>query len=247
MDHSAYDRMVENSSTAVLMIHGIAGTPAHFRQLIPVIPQDWSARSILLRGHGGKVTDLGRASMKQWKQQVEQQLDELLQRHERVFLIAHSMGTLFALRAAVERPEKIAGLFLLAVPTRPHPRISTMLTSLRVALGNVKTTDQRAIEMRDNTSIHLERNLLKYLTWIPRFLELFAEIARVKRLLPRLTVRCHTFQSKVDELVSIRSCKDLELHPYIHNTVLYESGHFAYRKGDVQLLQRSLAELFEAL
>ena len=30
MDHSAYERIVPGSKTAVLMIHGIAGTPAHF-------------------------------------------------------------------------------------------------------------------------------------------------------------------------------------------------------------------------
>lgn len=245
MDHSAYERIVPGGKTAVLMIHGIAGTPAHFRHLIPVIPEAFSARSILLSGHGGRVTDMGKTNMKAWKQQVEASLQELLQTHEKVYLMAHSMGTLFALRAAVEHPDKIAGLFLLAVPTRPHVRCSTMLTSLRVAWGNVKQTDTKAIAMRDNTSIHVERNLFKYLTWTPRFVELFAEIARVKKLLPRLQVPCLSFQSHVDELVSIRSCKDLEGHPYIQNTVLYNSGHFAYGEDDLQLLRERLKDFLK--
>ncbi|MBE6954677.1 MAG: alpha/beta fold hydrolase [Ruminococcaceae bacterium] len=245
MDHSAYERMVPGSKTAVLMIHGIAGTPAHFRHLIPVIPAEFSARSILLSGHGGKVTDMGKTNMNAWKRQVNEALQQLLSQHEKVYLVAHSMGTLFALRAAVEQPQRIAGLFLLAVPTRPHVRLSTMATSLRVAWGKVKETDTRALAMRDNTSIHIERNLFKYLTWVPRFLELFAEIASVKKLLPRLEVPCLTFQSHVDELVSIRSCNDLENHPYIHNTVLYHSGHFAYSEDDLQLLCHRLKDFLK--
>lgn len=242
MDHNAYERLVPGSKTAVLMIHGIAGTPAHFRHLIPVIPEKISARSILLSGHGGKVTDMGKTNMKAWKRQVNEVLQELFSQHEKVYLVAHSMGTLFALRAAVEHPQRIAGLFLLAVPTRPHVRISTMCTCVRVAWGNVKETDTRAIAMRDNTSIRMERDLFKYLTWAPRFVELFAEIFRVKKLLPRLRVPCLTFQSHVDELVSIRSCRDLEGHPYIQNTILYNSGHFAYGEEDLQLLQDRLKE-----
>ena len=66
MDHRAYIRIVEDSDTAVLMIHGIAGSPAHFRDLIPVIPADWSVYNILLDGHGGTVSDFSRTSMKKW-------------------------------------------------------------------------------------------------------------------------------------------------------------------------------------
>jgi len=58
-------------------------------------------------------------------------------------------------------------------------------------------------------------------------------------------VPCLSFQSHVDELVSIRSCKDLENHPYIQNTVLYNSGHFAYGEDDLQLLQDRLKDFLK--
>ena len=41
MDHKEYVRIVEGSKNAVLMIHGIAGSPAHFRELLPVVPENW--------------------------------------------------------------------------------------------------------------------------------------------------------------------------------------------------------------
>ena len=63
------------------------------------------------------------------------------------------------------------------------------------------------------------------------------EIRRVRKILPKLGVPTLSFQSQVDELVSSRSCKDLKDHPYIENTVLHSSGHFAYGEQDTALLQ----------
>jgi len=247
MDHREYIRIVPGSRWAVLMLHGIGGTPAHFRDLLPLIPADWSVYNLLLDGHGGSVEDFGRTSMAKWKRQVQTRLDELLARHEKLVLIAHSMGTLFSIRAAIEHPDRIARLFLLAVPTRPWIRFSTMLTCLRVTQGKIHPQDKAALDLYNATSIRMDRRLWKYVTWIPRMIELLLEICRIRRLLPRLAVPCQTFQSHTDELVSRRSCKDLETHPAIQNTVLYDSGHFAYGPEDTKLLQTRLAETLRQL
>lgn len=243
MDHREYIRVVEGSRMAVLMVHGIAGTPAHFRELIPVIPQDWSVYNILLDGHGKGAEDFGATSMKKWKAQTAAVLQDIFCHHEQVIFVAHSMGTLFAIRAAVDHPDRIAGLFLLAVPSRPWVRFSTMLTCLRVVWGNIRPGDTAAAAMRNATGIQIDRKLWKYLAWIPRFLELLAEIRRIRKILPRLAVPSRSFQSRVDELVSVRSCKDLEGHPYICNTVLEDSGHFSYGENDRKLLQAQLREM----
>lgn len=240
IDHKEYIRIVPCSRCAVLMIHGIAGTPAHFRDLIPVIPENWSVYNIVLDGHGKTVRDFGASSMKKWKNQVAAILDELFVKYERIVLVAHSMGTLFSIQAAVNHPDKIDGLFLLAVPTRPWVRASTVATCLRVSRGDLHPDDAAGLAMFHATGIQLERNILKYVSWVPRLLELLVECRRTRKLLPRLTVPCQTFQSHTDELVSVRSCKDLENHPYIQNTVLYHSGHFAYSPEDTALLRERL-------
>lgn len=243
MDHNGYTRRVDNSKVAVLMIHGIAGTPRHFDMLLPAVPQAYSVYNILLDGHGKRVEDFGSSSMKKWKAQAAEKVNELLERHQKVVIVAHSMGTLFAIQAAIDHPDRIAGLFLLAVPFCPWVRFSTAMTSLRVAWGNIRPDDKAALAMKNATSIRMDRRLWKFATWIPRLLELLAEIHRVQGVLPRLTVPTQAFQSKIDELVSARSCKVLEGHPYIRTCVLYGSGHFAYSPEDTALLQTRLKEM----
>ena len=118
MNHAPFFRE-GTGPNAVLLIHGIAGSPAHFRDLVPVIPEGFSVYNILLDGHSGTVDNLGRSSMAKWKAQVTATLHTLFDRHEKVVIVAHSMGTLFAIQAATRHPDRISRLFLLAVPTRP--------------------------------------------------------------------------------------------------------------------------------
>ncbi len=242
MDHREYIRDTD-SKVAVLMIHGIAGTPAHFRDLIPVIPEHIALHNILLDGHGKQVSDFGATSMKKWKAQVSAKLEELFEKYETVILVAHSMGTLFAIQAAIDYPEKIPLLFLLAVPVRPWVRFSTMLTCLRVVGGKLREDDAAAWAMKNAASIQLNNRIWEYIGWAPRMVELLVECERIRKRLPELKVPCYTFQSRVDELVSLRSCKDLEGNPCIVNTVLLNSGHFAYATEDREILCAQLGRL----
>ena len=100
--HSSYIRLVPGAKTAVLMVHGIVGTPRHFDFLLDTVPQDVSVMNILLPGHGGTVKDFANASMKQWKQTVAEAMETLCTTHERVIVVAHSMGTLLTAEAAGE-------------------------------------------------------------------------------------------------------------------------------------------------
>lgn len=236
IDHSPFIRQ-GSGKCAVLLLHGIAGSPGHFRDLVPVIPPEYSVYNILLDGHNGSVEDFSHTSMKKWKAQVEKILEALFDRHEKVVIAAHSMGTLFAIQAAVEHPDRIHRLFLLSVPTRPWVRLSTLCTALRVAFGK---NDPAAAAMRSDTGIVLTPKLWKYLGWLPRMLELLRECRRIRKVLPRLTVPTQVFLSRKDELVSFRSRKDIEGHPAITCTVLNGSGHFVYGPEDLALLQECL-------
>lgn len=240
MAHSEYIREVPGSRSAVLMIHGILGTPRHFDFLLPLIPADWSVYNILLDGHGGKVEDFSRSSMKKWKAQVTSRLDALLTRYDRVLLVAHSMGTLFCIQEAVRRPEKIVGLFLLQTPLRPRLKIRSAIHAVLMPFGIVV---KAAEDMFNSTSVGMDLRLWKYLGWIPRFLELFAECAATRKLLGQITVPCHIYQSAKDEMVSMRACKDLAPHAHLQVTVLENSGHFAYRGTDLAVLAEDFSFL----
>ena len=243
MPHSEYIREVPGSREAVLMIHGILGTPRHFDVFLPLVPESWSVYSILLDGHGGRVEGFSHTSMKKWKAQVARWLDVLLSRYDRIIIVAHSMGTLFAIQEAVERPEKISHLFLLQTPLRPWPKLRYLMYAAVLPFG---ITPKGAETMKSDCSITLTPWLWKYIGWIPRFLELFAQCSSTRKLLPRLTVPCQVYQSRHDELVSMRSCIDLKKHPHIHMTVLPNSGHFGHTGEDLKFLKAAFSKLFEA-
>lgn len=244
MDHEPYFRK-GTGSNAVLLIHGIAGSPAHFRDLVPVIPESFSVYNILLDGHSGSVENFSHSSMAKWKVQVTAALNDLFDRHKKIVIVAHSMGTLFAIQAAIDYPDRISRLFLLAVPTRPWVRLSTWYTSLRVAFGKLDRPADRA--MRNETALDLTPKLWKYIGWAPRMIELLTECARTRKIIPALTVPTQAFQSQVDELVAFRACRDLENHPHIRLSVLSDSGHFVYGPSDTEFLQAQLQKNLEGL
>jgi len=234
-------RIGSRREMAVLMVHGIVGTPLHFKDLMGIVPEDITLYNILLDGHGGNVEDFSHTSMTKWKAQVSNVLDGLLARHDRVLVVGHSMGTLFAIREAIRRPDKIAGLFLLNVPVRPFLSLRAALASFKLALGIAKETDRIAMEMQADSGVTLTPKLWKYIGWIPRFFELLQEAAVVRQQLGKISVPCQAYQSRLDELVSFRSCRDLEKHS-IRLSVLNTSGHFAYSPEDTALLQSDFSE-----
>ena len=237
MNHAPFFRE-GTGPNAVLLIHGIAGSPAHFRDLVPVIPEGFSVYNILLDGHSGTVDNLSRSSMTKWKAQVDSTLEALFARHETVVIVAHSMGTLFAIQSAIHHPDKISRLFLLNIPTRPWVRLSTWCTCLRVAFGKLDRPADRA--MRNETALELTSKLWKYIGWAPRMIELLCECSKTRKHLPELRVPTRAFQSRIDELVSNRSCLDLKDHPHIRLTVLEDSGHFVYGHSDTEFLRQQL-------
>ena len=246
MEHKPFVRMVEGADTAVLFIHGIVGSPAHFKDLLPVIPEGWSVYNMLLDGHGKEVEDFARTSMEKWKGQVKEVLDTLLSSHDRVFIVAHSMGTLLAIEEAVRRPGKVCGLFLLAVPLVFRVRLRAALGSMQAALGMAKPGSV-AEQMVNDSSVRLSPQLHKYLKWLPRFTELTKEALRTHVLLPLVSVPCRAFQSGKDELVGQTSTELLQKQPGITTAVLPNSGHFSYSPEDLALLQSQLKDMLATM
>lgn len=233
--HKPCIRIVPGAKTAVLFVHGIVGTPNHFRDLMPLeelVPEDWSVHNLLLPGHGGTAEDFGKSSMAQWKNHVKTAFLELVGTHEQVLVCAHSMGTLFAIQLALDFPEKIPGLFLLAVPMRPWLRWFGIKNVLRVGFDMVRPDQPMEVATQMACGIQTTKLVWKYIPWIPRYLELFREIYQTEKALAGLRVPCTTFQSHRDELVSNRSRRVLERFPQIEILDLYDSSHFYYTDSD---------------
>ena len=243
MNHQEYRRIVSGAEIAVLMIHGIVGTPHHFDNLIPLIPENWSVVNLLLEGHGHGAAEFGAASMEQWKGQVSRELDALLAYHEKVLIVGHSMGTLFAIQSAIDCPEKVAGLFLQAVPLRPyvHPKMTIASAKLLFDVGVEEDPLARALEK--DSGVDVDLRLWEYVLWPARFVELLAECERIRHALPQLKVPTVALQSCKDELVSDLSIRDLEKNEYVRVVKMENAGHFGYEGEE----QRRMLDLFRGM
>lgn len=236
--HEPYFRDIPGSRTAVLMVHGIVGTPDHFKFLMPTIPDNWTVHNILLPGHGGSVDDFASSSMDAWRSYVRREAETLSTAHENLVIIAHSMGTLFALQESLRASNKVRLLFLLNPPLKVFPRPKAVLNALSASFG-VKDSSA-AMVTKLACSAELPPKLWKYAKWIPRYLELFREIRSTRAIVPRVTAPTRAFLSKKDELVLMGSMKYLKENPDIMTTVLPNSAHFLYSKHDAESIVENL-------
>lgn len=236
MVHKEYIRIVPDSETAVLFIHGIAGTPNHFEKFIKLVPENYSIYNILLDGHGRKTADFSHTSMEKWEKQVEKTTEELLKTHKRIYITAHSMGTLFAIERALKNI-RIEKLFLLAVPIKLFIKPGAIISSLKIYLDKVPENDTKTSAMKNCCGIELSKNPFAYLGWILRFLELFGKISEIRKIISGIKTDCRIFQSKHDELVSGKSVGYLRRKTNASVTVLEKSGHYYYNEEDFNYLQ----------
>ena len=241
--HQEYVRIVPEANTAILFIHGIVGTPDHFRKFIPLIPENYSIINLLLDGPGKTTDDFAKTSMKRWKSQVNGALTTLRQQHREIIIVAHSMGTLFAINAAIENPSDISQLFLMASPLRVHPKPSALTTSLKVLFQRVSPMDLRTLGATLAYGIKPDPRLWKYLPWIPRYVELLKEIYHTRGVIQKLSTPCTVYQSKKDELVAYSSVEILKKNPKIRIHTLPQSSHFYLTQEEEALVLNDFLSL----
>ena len=228
----------------MLFLHGIAGSPDQFRSLVgleQLVPESWSVINVRYPGHGADVLDFGRSSIAQWRSHAREAFLALEEKHEKVLIVGHSMGTLFALQLALEFPDRMAGLFLLNVPLRPMPRLFFIPSCLRLAFGCIRPDHPREACLQTACGVTPNNRVWQYLTWIPRLFELFVEIARTEKCLGALSVPCIAFQSGKDDLVSNLTTPVLRKSGVMEVHELPDSTHFHYTTQD----KKRVCEAFE--
>lgn len=243
MAHREFRKEISGSDTVVLFIHGIQGSPDQFEFLYPAVPEDWSIVSLLLDGHGGAVKDFSRTSMKKWKAQIQAEADALAEKYDSIYVVGHSMGTFFAMDIARRFPEKAKGLLLLCVPLVIGMTLRASVNSMKVIFTSPPDKSQMTAAARAAYSIEPDRRLWRYMGWIPRYLELFAEARAQRKLILSLSTPCHVYQSARDELVSRRSKKYIASNPYIILANLPGSSHSFFTAEDMNTLSEALVDM----
>ncbi len=235
MEHKEYVRICDNSNTAILFIHGIVSTPNHFNEFVSLVPESISVYNLLLDGHGKEVKDFSKTSMKKWDAQVASVIKELSITHEKIYIVAHSLGTLLAIEQTITS-QKVCKLFLLAVPLSLSIKPKMLVNSLKVYFDKIRPDDYEALAAKKCYGIGKDKNIFNYIGWIPRFFELFSKIHQTRKTIKLLNTPCFVYHSNKDEMVSKKSIKYLEQNPCIHINRLENSGHYYYDKLDWDFL-----------
>lgn len=107
------------SDLAFLLIHGYTGSPTDFNGLPVFLEENLSASvyAPLLPGHGTRVEDLRGLTKNDFIKAVEQELESLLAKHNRVVVGGHSFGGQLALHLSARYP--VHGVVITAAPVRP--------------------------------------------------------------------------------------------------------------------------------
>ncbi len=243
MPHSQFCRRKPGSDTAVLFVHGILGTPDHFRDFVPIAAEKYTVCSLLLDGHGQGVREFSNSSMEKWRAQTERAAEELLRTHRFLIIMAHSMGTLFAIEQACLHPDRIRFLFLLDAPLRLRLRPAMVRNAGKVYFNRIRPEDKEGMAVKQAYSIQNDWRIWRYLGWIPRYLELFREIRNVRAMVPSMTVPCYVFQSGRDEMVSPEAGKEFSGNARTVVCTLPSSSHDYYPPEDYQLLLSEFSRL----
>ena len=239
--HRKYKRIVLGSEKAILFIHGIVGTPNHFKAFIPLVPEGISVYNILLDGHGKGVKDFAKTSIKKWEDQISIAVNELAQNHNEIYIVAHSLGCLLAIEQAVKNP-KITKLFLLAVPLKLFLKPKMFINSLSMYFNKVNPKNEELMAAKACYGINDDKNPLHYIGWIPRFLELFSKIRKTRKITGSVNIPCIACQSLMDEMVSKSTRTILERNPVFTVVELKKSGHYYYEKDDYCLIKRKFID-----
>jgi len=242
--HKSYIRLVPGAKTAVLLVHGIVGTPRHFDFLLDAVPPEVSVMNILLPGHGGRVEDFAKTSMKAWKQTVADGLAQLCRDHQRVIVVGHSMGTLLTAEAAELHPQVCGALFL-NVPLRVWVAPCMTVRSLRWCFGKLRPQRFEEWGLGKAAGVTPDKRLWRYLAWLPRFWELLVLCRSSRTRFETMRLPAVVFQSHHDELVRRSTSRHLLKNSAICHTMLPGCGHFAYTQEARRQMRTALQKLLK--
>ena len=244
MTPNVYYKRFMVGKCGIIFVHGIVGNNRIFEFLRPFVPDGYRVKYVCLKGHGGDALAFSKASMAQWKAQIEEAVAEMSAQCDVVIGVGHSMGCLLLMEQAVRN--QLSGLFLLNPPMKIRLSASLFRNAIKVATGQIKD-DPVANAAKNAYGISIDFNPLHYYGWPKRYAELFLAIRRVREnVIPQIRIPVMTFLSERDEMVSLSSEKYIESIPSASTMLLPTSTHYYYSDDDRQIICHEFASFLNS-
>lgn len=100
----------DRTGTPVIALHGVTDSWRSFEPVLPHLPPDLHVMALSQRGHGGSEKPAGGYRPADFADDVAAFMDVM--GIERAVLVGHSMGSINAMRCAIDHPSRVAGLLL---------------------------------------------------------------------------------------------------------------------------------------
>jgi carboxylesterase len=236
--HLEYCYKAQHSDTVIVFIHGILGSPSQFAFLLGKLNSAFSVENLLLPGHGGTIKEFAASNMAKWQHYVDERVRRLQYEYQNIIFVAHSMGCLLSVQAALSYPEKIRGLFLMAMPLVIRIQ-SPFVGNKMIAAFQKNASEEIAAAVKENNGVQAH-GALSYMTALPRFMELYFKGIKTRKLVGQLSLPMLVINSEYDETVSVKSLRYVDQMPNVSILIAQNSGHFYYPKETKALLSDAL-------
>lgn len=188
----------------VLLVHGWTSTPYEVRRLGKYLNENgYTAMGIQLKGHGTVPKDLENVKWTEWLEDIKKAYEELKTKCDKIYIAGTSIGSNLAVQFAIENPEKIAGLVLMAAPYKI--RIEKIVIFFAKFFGLFSKYNKKVYLPTFGSASTITR-LISYQTYpIKSALETFDLIKKTRIQYSKIFQPCFCIQSSSDHIVSKNS------------------------------------------
>jgi carboxylesterase len=195
---------------ALLAFHGFAGTPNEVRLLTEVASRlGLSARAPRLPGHENDVRPLLLATWDDWAYGAEAAFSELVRAARGPLIVAGiSMGSLLAVRVAVQHADRVAGLIVLSNAIRlayPSPALILQFCDKVRPLANAFYVPKAGADIRDAEA--RRRHLTYDVTPVRSAVEVLRAGRATRTDLPRVTCPTLVIHGALDQVCPVANAE----------------------------------------
>ncbi|OGL53316.1 MAG: hypothetical protein A3G31_07335 [Candidatus Schekmanbacteria bacterium RIFCSPLOWO2_12_FULL_38_15] len=217
------DINLNGGENAVLLIHGLSGSPFEMNYLAKKLHKEGFSVSVpCLAGHGSSLSDLSNASWKDWHKSILNTFHILKETHDKVFVSGLCMGAVLALYTACELGSEVSAISLMSTTlfydgwSIPWYRIFIPLayyTPLRYFYSYREKEPygiKNALLRKHVVRLMNEKNIAHTKIPFKCFYELLEFSKMVRKLLPKIEIPTLILHSLEDDVASIRNADFVE-------------------------------------